>query len=290
MRIFSSFEKQLLTKMIELDKEAGSFNVLGNLLDTFYGESHLPEHCYIKLISETKVDICIRADALNTNNVDLRNVDNDVSKKLLGVIALFEYLEKQKLAYFTGDNDLTTLGTVFANADYTPCDFLDAEIKPLIYKYSRKRIFVSETLKVLVENSFRTDEEIRHDKEMLSIGKQLNFTRFALAMTTISLVISVLVPILITSDINIKNDHIVTKIDGELINKAIKQNLSPVISELKNNQAELKNTSDSIKEAISLDSLNEQETSRVITVKLDNLANSIERITEIQGKLHNKIG
>ena len=294
MRVFSSFEKQLLNKMIELDK-SNSLNVLGNLLDTFYGESHLPEHCHIKLISETEVDIYVKTDELNQGNIDLKNVVYDVSKKLLGVIALFEYLEKHKLAYFMGENDFKSLGTVYASENYTACDFLDDEVKPQIYKYSRKRIFVSETLKVLVENSFRTDEEIRHDEEISTISKQLKFTQFALVATVVGLVISILVPILVTSAIDIKNDIIVTELHENTIAKTrnlVKQGVAPLTMELVRTQEKLTEVSAAIKQANKDNALTVQESSQVICTKLDELSKSItESVKSVENSLvksHNK--
>ncbi|MGI2114230.1 hypothetical protein ACRN9G_11605 [Shewanella frigidimarina] len=288
MRVFSSFEKQLLTKMIDLD-QSDSLNVLGNLLDTFYGESHLPEHCHIKLISETEVDIYVKTDELNQGNIDLKNVDYDVSKKLLGVIALFEYLEKQKLAYFMGENDFKTLGMVYADANYTACDFLDNEVKPQIYKYSKKRIFVSETLKVLVENSFRTDEEIRHDKEVSTISKQLKFTQFALVTTVLGLVISIMVPILVTSDIDIKNDIIVTELNEKTITETrnlIKQGVAPLTMELVRTQAKLTEVSTAIKQANKDHSLSVDRSSQVISAKLDELSKSLtESVKSVEKSL-----
>ena len=288
MRVFSSFEKQLLSKMIELDK-SNSLNVLGNLLDAFYGESHLPEHCHIKLISENEVDIYVKTDEFDQGNIDLKNVDYDVSKKLLGVIALFEYLEKHKLAYFVGENDFETLGTVNRNANYIACDFLDDEIKPQIYKYSRKRIFVSETLKVLVENSFRTDEEIRHDQEMLTISNQLRFTQFALVATVVGLIISILVPVLVTSAIDIKNKIIVTELSENTFTetrKLVKQGIAPLTIELVRTQEKLTEVSAAIKQANKDNSLTVHKSSQMIGTKLDELSKSItESVKSVEKSL-----
>lgn len=279
MRVFSSFEKQLLSKMIELE-QSNSLNILGNLLDTFYGECHLPENCHIKLISETEVDIYIKTDELEKGSIDLKNVDYDVSKKLLGVIALFEYLEKHKLAYFMGENNFETLGTVYANVNYTACDFLDNEVKPQIYKYSKKRIFVSETLKVLVENSFRTDEEIRHDREISTISKQLKLTQLALAATVLGLVTSIIIPIFVTSAIDIKNDIIVAELSKRTIvetQNIVKKGVAPLTMELIRTQEKLTEISSEINQANKDNSQTLQESSKMISTKLDELSKSITK-------------
>ena len=90
MRAFSDLEKQLVRRMIELDDKVGSLNVLDNLLDSFYGNTHLPDQCYIELKSERDVSIRVREEALNQNGSDwIREIDKDISKKLLSVVALF---------------------------------------------------------------------------------------------------------------------------------------------------------------------------------------------------------
>src|SRR5690606_24908640 len=137
MRAFSDLEKQLIHRMIELDDKPGSLNVLGNIIDSFYEESHLPDHYYVSLISPTDVSIQIRDDVIKKNGLDwIRTAGGDISKKLLIVVALFEYLETQKLVFLVGDLDLKSLGEVSVKTDYTRCEFLDDDLKPLIYKYS----------------------------------------------------------------------------------------------------------------------------------------------------------
>ena len=103
MRDFSDLEKQIVRRMIELDDKVGSLNVLGNIIDSFYGDTHLPDHCYIELKSESDVSIQIRDEALAENDLDwIKEIDEDISKKLLTVVALFQYLEEERLAYFIG--------------------------------------------------------------------------------------------------------------------------------------------------------------------------------------------
>jgi hypothetical protein len=296
MRAFSDLEKQLIHRMIELDDKSGSLNVLGNILDSFYGKSHLPDHCYVELKSPKDVSIQVRDDALNENGLDwIRDVDSEISKKLLIVVALFEYLEAQKLVYFVGDLDLNSLGEVWADTKYTRCEFLDDDLKPLIYKYSRRKIFVLETLRVFVNNDFKTDEEIRHNKEVLSISEQLKFTRIALGMTIAGLIISIMVPILVTSAIDIKNDLIVTELNEKTIletRSSITQGIAPLTAELIRTQAKLAEVSTSIKQASNDNSLNMKESSQSMSVKLDELSKSItesgKSIEESLVKSHNK--
>lgn len=296
MRAFSDLEKQLIHRIIELDDKPSSLNVLGNVIGSFYGESHLTDHCYVSLKSPTDVSIQIRDEALQQNGLDwIRSVDSDISKKLLIVVALFEYLESQKLVYLVGDLDLQSLGEVWVDANYTRCEFLDDELKPLIYKYSRKKIFISETLRAFVNNQFKTDEELRHEKEVSAISDQLKFTRIALGMTILGLLISILVPILVTSAIDIKNDKVVTELNEKTIfevEKALKASLTPLITEIMNNQRELINITNSVEESNSSNSIEMQKSSKDLVGKIDELSQNITKsIESVERKLtesHNK--
>jgi len=195
--------------MIELEDEVGSLNVLGNILDSFYGKTHLPDHCFIELKNERDVSIQVRDHALNQNGLDwIREIDEDISKKLLTVVALFQYLEDEKLAYFVGDLDFNSLGEVWSDTKYIRCEFLDDDLKPLIFKYSRKKIFVSETLRILEENGFKTDEELRHEEEVSSMKKQLGLTQVALGITFLGLLILIFIPILVTSSVEIEKSDL----------------------------------------------------------------------------------
>lgn len=264
MRAFSDLEKTLVRKMIELEDKSGSLNVLGNIIDSFYGDTHLPEHCYIELKSESEVSIQVRNQALEQNGVDwIRGIDHDISKKLLTVVALFQYLEDEKLAYFVGDLDLKSLGEVWADTEYTGCEFLDDDLKPLIFKYSRKKIFVSETLRLLEAIGFKTDEELRHEAEVASMGEQLKFTRWALGVTILGLIASVMIPILTTSSVKVKNIEIA--------------NSQPALAAIEN-QLQRMNDMDSSRGAVI-----ERIESAVLS-----LQESIDRASSILSESHNK--
>lgn len=264
MRAFSYLEKTLVRKMIELDGKSCSLNVLGNIIDPFDGHIHLPEHCYIELKSECDVSIQVKNQALENNGMDwIRGIDKEISKKLLAVVALFQYLEDEKLAYFVGDLDFKSLGEKWADTEYTRCEFLDDDLKPLIFKYSRRKIFVSETLRLLEANGFKTDEELRHEAEIASMGKQLKLTRWALGITVLGLIASIMIPTLTTSSVEVKNIEIV--------------NSRPALAAIEN-QLQRMNEIDNSRNAVI-----ERIESAVLS-----LQQSIDRTSSILSESHNK--
>ncbi|MEF1208018.1 hypothetical protein, partial [Photobacterium damselae] len=138
-------------------------------------------------------------------------------------------------------------------------------------------------LRAFVNNQFKTDEELRHEKEVSAISEQLKFTRIALGMTIVGLFISILVPILVTSDIDIKNDKVVTELNEKTIfeaEKALKAALIPLTTELENNQRELENISNAVKESNSSSSIAMQKSSKAIGEKIDELSQNITKSIE----------
>lgn len=252
MRAFSEFERKIIRRMIELDEKPRSLNVLGNILDSFYDNSHLPDFCYISVESETDVSIQVKTEELNRHGVDwIQEVDGNISKILLVTVTLFEYLHESKLAYFVGELDFKSLGQVWADENYTPCDFLEAESKALIYKYTRKKVYLTETLKVLANNDFKSEEELRHEEVQRSTKKQLKFTQVALALTFLGLVASIIVPALSTTKVRIENNTISRALTGST------DILSNKIATLENEVRSIKNSIDA-KQYQGLSDINKQ--------------------------------
>ncbi len=248
-RLFSDFEKKLMENIIELD-EAGSLNVLGNILEKHYGQSYIPDNCYVDIQSETDVSIqLLEKDAQNPDAI--KNTNVYVPKMLLNTMLLFEYLDKENLVYFMGDLELNSIGMKIEDADikYIKCDFFDDELKKLIYKYARKKIFVLESLRVLIQNNFKTDQEIRSKKKPFSKKLKPYFPWVALFF---SVSVPLIIAYSVTSTIDIKNSPLITELNENSINKtstAIKQGFTPIVDEIKGTQKELEKISNSINEA-----------------------------------------
>lgn len=230
MRSFSKFEKKIIERMIELDDKSGSLNVMSNIYDSFSKELSLPDYCYVKIMSETDISIQIKNNVIEKiDSSSLLVLDDSLSKVLLTTVKLFEYLEKNGLAYFIGDLELNSLGMVWANTEYVKCEFLEAESKKLIYKYVRKKIYVTEELKELFNNHFKSKEQIWHEEVLASTEKELLYTRVALSLTFLGLLASIIIPLLSTTKIEIKKEIKVKNLE-QIYNKTTKQLHELVIS------------------------------------------------------------
>ncbi|BBB66171.1 hypothetical protein UNDYM_1918 [Undibacterium sp. YM2] len=253
MRSFSALEKKLITRMIELDENVGALNVLANIFNSTDESLRFPEHLYVALKAENDVSIYIKQDVLNESGLNwLNEVEGKISRTLLRCVALLEYLEGERLAYFIGDIEIPHLGQLFDGAPYIESELLDPELQSKVYKYSRKRIFVSETLRMLVNNGYKTDEELRHEKEISSIEKQLTFTRAAVLISFVGIAISILVPNLVTTVVDIKNQKIVTELSPTTMSGTqtlINESIKPIVNELINTQNKLTEISNELHRA-----------------------------------------
>lgn len=213
MRTFNTFEQEIIRRAIDLDDKEGSLNVLGNILSSSMSGVKIPSCCYIKVTSPTDVTIQIKSDDLEHNTANygtdwIRKLDDDLTRKLLTIVTLFDYLSENRLAFFVGDMNFEVLGEKWTDVEYLQCDFLDKETKELLYKYTRKKIYISETLKVIVGNGFKTDEEIKTEKIERHNKNQLLLTQLAVFFTFIGLVVSIVLPIFGVTVIDIKNNSV----------------------------------------------------------------------------------
>ncbi len=283
MRAFNTFEKEIIRRAIELDDKEGSLNVLGNILSSSKGGIQIPSCCYIKVTSPTEVTIQIKSDDLENSTANygtdwIRKLDDDLTRKLLTIVTLFDYLSENRLAFFVGDMDFETLGEKWDGAEYLQCDFLDKETKELLYKYTRKKIYISETLKVIADNGFKTNEEIKAEKIERHNKNQLLATQIAVVFTFIGLVISIVLPILGVTVIDIKNNSVPVDIVKSVPHQIkILGNLSSSIAE---NTKSNKRLFVSVKKLIELQETNKDNTQKAIKI--------MSKRIDVMEKLHNK--
>ena len=216
MRAFSDFEKKIIKCMIELDNSE-TLNVLGNLVHRDRDELSLFEvFDYVTVKSESDVVIHFRNKEKDgvENAFSLIKSVRIVTEKLLVMVMLFEYLQEERLAFFQGKTDGNSLGFGDPGVEYSEYSDLNPEIKALIYKYTKKKFFLTETLRVLARNHFKSEEELRHEEIQSSTKKQheeiqastqeqLVFTRWALGVSSVGLLLSIFIPLYSTTTVTI---------------------------------------------------------------------------------------
>jgi len=208
MRSFSDFEKQIIECMIELDNSETS-NVLDNLVGRlgFFVNANY----YVYVGSESDVVIRYR-NVEGTTQDALSTIHRVFVGKLLVMVMLFEYLQEERLAFFQRKIKLPVLGqkwTDETDKPYVTFDFFDIETKALIYKYTQKEFFLTETLRVLASNQFKSEEELRHEEIHRSTQKQWLFTLVAFVG---SVLLSIFISLYVPTTVTIKDNAISTSI------------------------------------------------------------------------------
>lgn len=171
MRVFSEFDKKIIKKMQSLEEN----DSLISLMNFF--ESALPDGCYIDMRDKTKVNLVIATDGSEGFRT-FDQIRNEVVSKSISVALLLKHLEENKLIFLHGKLKTETIGIKLANIhefkgfDYEKTDFLPEEIKSDLYKFSQTEFYITESLKQLVRNNFKSPEELRHEKELNEANKQ----------------------------------------------------------------------------------------------------------------------
>jgi len=173
MKEFSDYEKRLIQELIRVDETPGGLTVLGNVIDF-----ELFPNFYIELKSETDCPVRISKSYLDSvaNNYGPNGINEmikQLNNKLLYIVRLFQYLERDNQIYLSGEVPLTQLGSSFDISE-TPVSYKlnDKDVISLLYTFSKRKLVVSDSLKRFARNDFKTDLELKQEIEQKNIERQ----------------------------------------------------------------------------------------------------------------------
>ena len=176
--------KRILKELLKVDETPGGLTVLGNIIDF-----ELYPNYFIELKSETKCPVRIAKTFLdevtkNYGSSGLNEMIKQLNNKLLFIVKLFQYLEREGQIYLTGEFSLDTLGSKF-DVSETPVGYEleDAETIKLIYHFSRRKIVITDSLKKFIKNDFKTDAEIKAANEQTNTTTKLNYALIGILVT-----------------------------------------------------------------------------------------------------------
>lgn len=203
MRDFTTFERHVVDQILEIDANQ-ELNVIGNILSKRFHDGGF----FITLNDAGKAVIRIDQEHLKQLQKQGRILDGvryiveQTSKDLFMAMKLIQYLESQGWIYTSGAlSSLKRIGAETVNAKYIDAVGLDPEIGELLGKYIQRRITPTESLARLRTNGYRSDEEVRHERQM-------TLNRRALWVSGLSAVIAacaVIVAVFGTNDTRIVN-------------------------------------------------------------------------------------
>lgn len=175
--------------------------------------------------------------------------DKTALSEFFEVIALLNYLEKNDLIFIHSNYDSPYQGN-FISKNITQTlvnersqELLNQRIPTNIYefiiRYKDSYLIVGTELKKLVENDFKTSEQIQHETELVESKKQTKLSQYSFYIALVALIFSLLAPFIFD-----------TKFDKNQMNsikQVLNNNSSNEIKELEKNRKELKIITDSIK-------------------------------------------
>jgi len=184
MKEFSDYEKKLLKELLKVDETPGGLTVLGNIIDF-----ELFPNYFIELNSETECPVRIAKTFLdkvteNYGSSGLNEMIKQLKNKLLFIVKLFQYLEREGQIYLTGEFPFETLGSKF-DVSETPVGYQleDEETIKLIYHFSRREIVTTDSLKKFIKNDFKTDAELQSAIDQSNTTTKLNLTLIGILVT-----------------------------------------------------------------------------------------------------------
>lgn len=184
--------------MLRLDKPQ-ELSIINNCIS-----KHFPKNSYVKVNSRT--DVLLYISSAFTDVVALHEIDRKVSTLIITTVLLIDFLKKNKLVFFNGHLDASTLGEEFTeNSPPNSCDFIDNDLKEDIYNFTTQKFFITEDFKNFVEYGYKTKEDIEKEQELNTSKNQLFYTRVALLVTFFSLIASVLIPLYSTTSVKLEN-------------------------------------------------------------------------------------
>ena len=217
MKQLGAYEKWIIKKIIEIDSIPGSLNVLGNILD-----EELFPFLYLHLRSSNSVPVMIDQNYITTlSNLgpgSLQQFIKQLQTKIVLLVKLLEYLEKESYIIFSGSIQLSTLGSQIPGKTYASYNVPDPTIIPLIYHYSSVIIIPTDSLRKYVANGFRTDSELAADEERNTNKKMLFWTSIGVWIAGVGTISSLIFQILEPDELKLKNPISVT-LDPNCFNK-----------------------------------------------------------------------
>lgn len=221
MRKFNLLEKEILVKLVNSDvlKEQGLIQCLKFLEDNYVGHNFDTSIMFVKG----------KAIIISTKNKDPKS-------KMLFFITFFNLLkdlQDMRSIYIFGDN--TTNDSCLGNQHNESAMKLPLDICPYAYDTLAKYILVSDDIKDLVENNFKTVEDRRHRKE-------IKIARGSLVITFIALLFSFISPFVFSTKIE-QNQIDSIRTDLRQIDSSIDKLSFVMTSEIKTDN-EIKNSTE----------------------------------------------
>jgi hypothetical protein len=193
MRPFNDFEKKIIRQLVEIDLAKS------NVLDFITNSVLFNRGLEIKQKEKTITIWVKKGDEINA------------ASELFELISLLQYLEKNYLIFvhinphpFPGNfvsKNLTERELHEKVAEFATLP-IPTTIYDIITSYRNSFLVIGTEMKILVENSFKTTEQIFHETELLESKRQTRISRNSFFIALVALFFSLIAPFLFNTTIN----------------------------------------------------------------------------------------
>lgn len=186
---FSQFEKNIIKDIIALDKEAGNALIsLQNIISKSSSIESASDY-YIEVASSGKSCIMIKLEANSLER--LEEVDKHFALNILPCALLLSKLEKSGLIFSMGEDDKSIVGDFWEKEKYIPYRSMGNKAKDIVFQYSSKNFYITESLKELVEKDFMTEADRQHKRELDRADENIKLSKRGLGISIAAVFISI---------------------------------------------------------------------------------------------------
>jgi len=188
MRQFSDIEKSAINRMIDIDAKNG-LNVFANITQGIFNAFHyyIDINTGIIHIEEGGFSYIEREGGIPILNYIAKRPIKDV----IIICHLIDYLVKEGLIYTTEHSSNGIIGVKISNAKYQNLvGCIPKEAIEFIKKYINVEIVVTPSLIRLKNNDFKSDEEIRNDKQDAHNTRVIIVSTVAMIISVIAMIVN----------------------------------------------------------------------------------------------------
>lgn len=200
MREFDDFEKQIIRKL-KTFKEKGIYLNFLSILDDYYKDRA------IEIKRDTK-EGWIQFDTKKFANYD-KNINAWIPKQdlvkeiapsidiIIRIIFLLSYLEKNGLIFLydfaTSNENISSFPKLNTPPEPTRLPLPDKKVIDLLIDYYYKEIFISQSIVNLVNNEFKTKDEIQHEETIAYANKSLKTGEESIKTANFAVIVSIII-------------------------------------------------------------------------------------------------
>ena len=186
MAKLTEFEKEITQAIVDLDREQG-FCVLANMWERFF-----PDGYYLDVSDVSSPNLMIKSSVLNSmDNMSLQSLLNSLAQKCEAITSTFRFLQANRYLKLVGDYETESLGVVFAEEPYAAYPLnVEPEVFGPLAVVAHRRILPAQGLYDFVDNGFKTEDELKIEKQTRANKHAFNFALIGLFIAGVGLLIT----------------------------------------------------------------------------------------------------